>query len=252
MTSIHDDDPLGWDGEPLDDRPPAPRCEYLCGLGLGQQSDSSAFVVVRKIPMGRNDRGYEIGMFEVPYIERFPLGMPYPRIVKSVVALMNRPELSPRPRSDWTTHRITGRPVLTSEAVPRAEVVTARPMLCLDATGLGRPCVDMFRDAGLRDLVAIVFTAGQAITSRGFGEYNVAKQHLVAAVRYVLNDGRLRIARETLYADVMLHELQAFKIKVTHAAHETYGAEGGSHDELVTALCMPIWYAGQIYSAGCV
>ena len=119
-----------------DDRPA--ECEYFVGLDLGQMNDFSALVVVRKIQavdendyFVMTDSGQHVYNFEVPHIDRFPLGTPYPKIVRDVLALMNRPEL--QGTKDARRYAAGG------------GGSTNDPTLCIDATGVGRPCLDMFR-----------------------------------------------------------------------------------------------------------
>jgi hypothetical protein len=45
------------------------------------------------------------------------------------------------------------------------------------------------------------------------------------------------------HADTLKQELLDFRVHVTKAAHETYAAREGKHDDLVLALAMPAWVA---------
>jgi hypothetical protein len=243
------------DDDAIQTLPLPPRHEYLVGLDLGQMSDFSALTVVRKLPASDadgmplvNSRGNQVYAFEVPYLERFPLGTPYPRIIKAVVALMKRPEINRGSRGQWEIDPRIG----ALRHVVASSTVEADPILCIDATGVGRPCVDMFRDAGLDDAVAITITSGTAVTVREYGEWAVAKQHLVGSVQCVLQEGRLKVARGIPYADLMLKELMDFKVRITASANESWNSREGTHDDLVLSLCLPIWFATNgYYSAGC-
>jgi hypothetical protein len=222
-------------------RIPSPAsCEYLCGLDLGQLADYTALVMVRQIRMGYNDLGSEVNMFEVPHIERFPLGSSYPNIVQSVVNLMRRPEINPpkRPRPGG------------SQDGPPGFHVDGKPTLIVDATGVGRAVVDMFRAAGLRDLQAVTITSGLSETPQAYGEWRVAKAHLVSAAQAVLSSGLLKIGRNIPHADIMMKELADFRVKVSEHGRESWNAREGTHDDLVLALCLPVWFAGLWHSAG--
>jgi hypothetical protein len=56
---------------------------------------------------------------------------------------------------------------------------------------------------------------------------------------------RLRIASGLAEAQALVKELQAFKVKITLAGHDTYGAgsdwrDGGAHDDLVLACAIAV------------
>jgi len=99
--------------------------------------------------------------------------------------------------------------------------------------------------------VTITTTSGAAETHRGYGEWSVAKQHLVGSVQCVLQEGRLKVARGIPFPDFMLAELMNFKVRITASANETWNAREGMHDDLVLARCLPIWFSTNGYrSAG--
>ena len=83
---------------------------YFLGLDLGQKQDPAALAVVEKTPELR---------LMVRYVERAPLGTPYPRVV------------------DWVRQVATNRQI------------AGRCELAVDATGVGNPVVEMLRAAGL-------------------------------------------------------------------------------------------------------
>ena len=144
-------------------------------------------------------------------LHRWPLGTPYTAIVSEIAKIVSKP-----PLVDCT--------------------------LVIDASGVGRPVVDMFRQAGMRaTLVPVVITAGMA-ESFTDGVHHVAKVVLVSAVQVLLQSRRLRFAEKMPFADVLVTELQNFRVKVTQAANETFNAREGEHDDLVLAVALASWW----------
>src|SRR6185437_12714769 len=87
---------------------------YFLGLDLGQKVDPSAAVLVEKT-VDRVSRQHLV----VRYVERMPLGMPYPKVVERVRGIVHSPS------------------------------VAGHCALAVDASGVGAPVVDMLRSARL-------------------------------------------------------------------------------------------------------
>jgi hypothetical protein len=115
--------------------------------------------------------------------------------------------------------------------------------LAVDATGVGRPVCDLFRDARMPGrLVPITITGGLSVTGDGRGGVHVPKKDLVACAQVLLQTRRLRVARELALADVLVQELENFRVRITPAANEVFGEwREGQHDDLVFALAMAAW-----------
>ena len=113
--------------------------------------------------------------------------------------------------------------------------------MIVDKTGVGAPVVDLFEAAGL-DPVAITITAGGEPTVVP-GGWNVPKRDLVSIVQTTLQTQRLRFAEGLPDVDTLTHELLNFQYKLTVAAHDTYNAREGKHDDMVLSLAMAVWYA---------
>jgi hypothetical protein len=161
--------------------------------------------------------------FEVVALRRYQLGTPYTDIVPHVVGQLRRFELQPSPR------------------------------LVVDATGVGCPIVEMFRTALRTDPEiephAITITGGRDWSKAGRYDWHVAKVELVGAMRAALESRRIKVNPGLADAAILKRELLDFRVKLTIAANETFSAREGTHDDLVMALCMPIWLAGQPYLA---
>lgn len=186
---------------------------YILGLDLGQAADFSALAALEQqeeygppLPGRRM-----LNHYACSGLKRWPLGTPYPAVVEELQALLRRPGL-------------------------------AGCTLVVDGTGVGRPVVDMIRRAKLPcQLRAAVITAG-AGQSFADGYFHVAKQLLVSTTQVLLQQRRLRFARGLPETPVLVRELEAYRVKVTAAANETFDARQGEHDDLVLAVALACWF----------
>jgi hypothetical protein len=199
----------------------APR--YVCGLDLGQTADPTAFAAVEQTTLPDPDRPRAtVSHYAVRHLERLPLGTPYPAVVERVRVLMADPPLAGCP-------------------------------LAVDQTGVGRPVVDMLRAARVRCWLRPVTISGGASVSEDAKtrELTVPKRDLVGAVVVPLQGRRLKIAATLPDAATLAREMAAFRVKITAAANETFGAwREGQHDDLVLAVAMAVWLAERLYPAG--
>lgn len=188
--------------------------EYILGLDLGQASDPSALTVTEKetpYVSARHGREHGDPSYAVVHIDRFDLGTPYPEVVRRTAAVQRAPE--------------------TGED----------PSLVMDATGVGAPVVDDFKEEGL-DPVEIIFTSGDSVTSEG-KTYKVPKADLATTVQVLLQTGRLAIAEDLDHAGQLVREMKQFRVKVTDAGHTRFehAAESDSDDVLLSLACA-LWY----------
>lgn len=190
------------------EREPRPTpTEYVVGLDLGQVHDYTA-VAVAEVPEPVNDAPR---IYAVRHLERVR-GKPYPEIVKRVCDLMAAPPLN-----------------------------GGNTSLVCDATGVGRPVVDLLRQAGLGP-IAVTITGGDLVSDEGTN-YRVPKRDLVGAVQVLLQGRRLKVAEQVPEARLLVEELQNFQIKITASANDTYGAwREGTHDDLVLAVALACWW----------
>ncbi len=187
---------------------------YLCGLDLGQAQDYTALAVAEV-----HARAHEY-IYCVRHLQRFGLKTSYPAIVRHVVALLQLP------------------------------AVRGQTTLIADATGVGQPVIEMLKEAGLNP-IAITITGGSVVTEQAWDHFHVPKRDLVSAIQIPLQGRRLSIAPALPEADLLKQELANFQVKVTTAAHDTYGAwRQGTHDDLVLALAVAIWYGSQQRAPG--
>jgi hypothetical protein len=183
-----------------------PGRRFILGLDLGQIADYSAVAVVHRSAARE-------GIVQVPHLERFPLGTPYPAIVGRVAQLFTTPPLR------------------------------GQASLVVDATGVGTAVIDLLSQAHLSP-IAITITGGDKVHRESRNRYGIPKRELVGLLQVLLQTGRLKIASALPEAEVLVKELLAFQVKITTTAHDTYGAwREGAHDDLVLALAIGAWYS---------
>jgi hypothetical protein len=67
---------------------------------------------------------------------------------------------------------------------------------------------------------------------------------LVSTLQVLLAALRLQVAPTLAEAPTLVRELLQFQVRVTRAAHETFGTwREGQHDDLLLALALAGWYA---------
>jgi hypothetical protein len=204
---------------PVVTRPP----DLMIGLDLGSLTDPSAASLIQRSPLSTptgqpllTPSSRPLYRFDVLALRRFELQTPYKDIVFYI----------------------------------RDQIVRLPGVrLCIDATGVGRPIVETFRDLRLAlggrlipyEPIAITITGGHSFNTPRPGEWNVAKSELVAATRVVLEMELIKFARGLPLADTLKRELLNFKIKISKAQNETYSARKDEHDDLVLAIAIPIF-----------
>jgi hypothetical protein len=122
-----------------------------------------------------------------------------------------------------------------------AETETA---LIVDATGVGRPVVDMLERAKLTPL-AITITGGDVVTRERHG-FRVPKRDLIGGLQVLLQTDRLKFAGHLPAVPQLVQELTEYRVKIDPAtAHDSYNAREGAHDDLILAVAVAAWVAEQ-------
>ena len=152
----------------------------------------------------------ERNSYDVRYLERLR-NTPYPSIVRRLDHLVKR--------------------------------LPEKPSMAVDATGVGRPVIDMIRDANLpANVYPITLTGGDAVTQDGM-ERHVPKRDVASTIAVLLQTGRLRIARGLRESETLLRELLNFRVKISLSGHDTYEAwREQEHDDLVLAVGLAAWF----------
>jgi hypothetical protein len=179
---------------------------YTIGVDLGQTNDSTAIAVVRKI-----ERFPDKPIFQVGHLSRVALCTPYPAIVVHVMDMLARPRFH------------------------------GKSELVIDATGVGRPVLDLFNGYGITP-IGVLITGGTATTRDG-SIWHVPKINLVSRLQALLHDERLHIHKDIADAPALVNELQNFRAEYSESGYIRFNARNGKHDDLVLALAIALWKA---------
>jgi hypothetical protein len=187
---------------------------HIIGLDLGQTSDPTAMAVVEDFLMLDQETGRWVSFYACRYLKRWKLRTKYPDIVEDVARLVRDPQL-------------------------RA------PVLVIDNTGVGRSVGDLFQRADLSArLRRVTITGGHRAHQDEDGCWLVPKKDLIGVLQTLLQSKRLAFAKGLPDRDVLVKELNAFRVKITAALNEVMGAwREGEHDDLVLALALACWAA---------
>lgn len=204
------------------------------GVDVGQRVDPTALVITELqwrpieprliLPGGDTYEDHHT----VRYMERLPLGTPYPDIAARIAHLAKQVEeivkaANLRNRAGWL--------------IPQEY---AEMRMYVDATGVGQPVVDILATSGVR-ATAVYFTGGDKRIEHdeeGTPFYiTLGKGFMVARLQGLMQSARMHLPRDVPEAEEMARELRDFEIKVTDKANEQMGAfRVGTHDDYVTAL----------------
>jgi hypothetical protein len=190
---------------------------YFVGVDLGQSRDFTAIAVVERQELAGE---FDPATYTCPrttalrlrFLERVELGTTYPDVVERVVQ------------------------------VTRSRDLAGRCHLVVDGTGVGRPVVDLLRQAkpGCPIMPAVI-TSGQRETQSD-GYYGIPKRDLMVGLQVLLQRGELQIAAGLKYGSALAAEMAAMEVKVTSAGREQFGAwREGTHDDLVFAVALACW-----------
>jgi hypothetical protein len=210
----------------------------LIGVDLGQQRDYTAISVTERVfvPTGRETteerwnsplhRYFAVKVpelaaeYRIRHLERPPLGTPYTDVVDRIVELVKQ--------------------------------LGGNPVLAVDATGVGRPVIDMlWKTLGEElegtdiylDRCAVTITGGDSVTRNPDGGLRVPKRDLITATLVLLQNGHLKIADALSLKDVLVKELLNFRVKINiSTAHDSYEHwREGDHDDLVLSVALSCW-----------
>jgi hypothetical protein len=197
---------------------------YIIGCDLGQANDFTALSVLEKHRDSTTEirqQGFEPptsvtttrNVFHLRHLQRLKLGTGYPDIVNIVATML--------------------------KALPPAKQA---PALVTDATGVGRPVIDMMQKAGLRP-IAVTITGGFDENRVASNDWRIPKRNLVSTLAVLLQSGRLKVAPGLTEAEVFISELSNFKVKISAAGHDSYNAWRESvHDDLVLSVALAAWF----------
>ena len=146
---------------------------------------------------------------EIVHIDRLPAGIGYPEQVVRIVQ--------------------------TASALSVEETAG----LVVDATGVGRPVVDMIRSACEFPLRAVTITGGSEVVKAG-RDYSVPKADLVGVLEVTLSTRQLHVVAGLPHTEELDKELRAFGYELGVTGKPRYEGKG-AHDDIVTALSLALW-----------
>jgi hypothetical protein len=197
---------------------------FIVGVDLGQANDFTALCVLEKlrdVSSTIEQKGFEPpavvtstkNIFHLRHLQRLKLGTGYPDIVGIVGTML--------------------------KALPPAKQA---PALVTDATGVGRPVIDMMQKAGLRP-IAVTITGGFDENRVASNDWRIPKRNLVSTLAVLLQSGRLKVAPDLAEGETFVSELSNFKVKISAAGHDSYNAWRESiHDDLVLSVALAAWF----------
>jgi hypothetical protein len=196
---------------------------YFIGVDFGQSRNFTTIAVLERAEtVGAWDpvmfAWKKVVSLRLRHVERIALGTLFPEVVERVVQVTQWPDLAGRCR------------------------------LAVDGTGVGRPVVDLLRQARPACvLMPVNITSGLKQTEGG-GYYGVPKRDLILGLQVLLQRGVLRIAAGLEYGPDLVKEMLAMQVKITLSGHEQYAVwREGTHDDLVFAVALACWNAQNMY-----
>ncbi len=190
---------------------------FYVGLDVGQVRDPSALAVVEAAETkGEWDaaRFYfkRVVELRLRFLERMPLGKLYPEMVSRTVQVVGSGALSGATR-----------------------------YLAVDATGVGRPVVDLLRERKPACTIWPVLITGGEMEREAEGFYRVPKRQLLVGLQVMLQSGELRIAADVPEAAALVKELSGMRVEMSETGRD--GWRSGPHDDLVFAVALACWAA---------
>lgn len=199
---------------------------YYIGVDIGQALDYTAIAVLSTHQKFREKTSLPgtlqykheptmiINYYQIKHLERMALGTKYQDIVRRV-------------------QRITD-----NVNVARAYY------LIVDMTGVGRPVVELMRDANLAP-VGVQITSGYHVAEQQYG-FSVPKRELVSSLQVLFQSERIKGPKPQIMPEIteLKEQLQHFNYKINQKGNEVYQAEKEAiHDDLVLAVALASWYA---------
>jgi hypothetical protein len=177
---------------------------YIGGLDVGLAQQSTALAVLERTE-ARDPRapGRPSRHYAVRHLERFPLGTPLPDVA----------------------------------APPLRE-----GMLAVDVTAVGLPVIGLLsRHRVAARLRPVVVTGGHHAQMDDAGGWLVPKKALISSLQVLLQSRRLKVAPSLPDAQVLVQELESFRMKVTVSQSEAEEWRERPHDDLVLAVAVAAW-----------
>jgi hypothetical protein len=177
-------------------KPPHAR-RFFCGLDLGLvESQSVLCIIERSMVVAGN---FDFAYYDYPrkprwvirYLQSYPRNTEYPEIVSSVAAVLRHPALE------------------------------KQATLTIDATGVGMPVVQLFRQACRGDarVCSLTITGGDTAVQKD-NSFSVPRSHLLAELLVKLQNRDLLISDSLPEAPALVEELRSMRINGSTAQND--------------------------------
>ena len=195
-----------------------------CDLGFAQDYTAISVISRTEHLTGLTRRRWEIeayvleeewkNHYELRWLERPPLKTSYPAIVDRLAMLMEHEDLK------------------------------GNSTLVVDATGVGRPVVQMMQERGLHPVPVVVVGGTKESIDDDDGTFRVPKKIIVSSLQVLFQQRRLKVSKSLPLVPAFLKELDNFKMKKNidtgNTSYEAWRAS--EHDDLVFAVGLGAWY----------
>lgn len=194
-----------------------------CDLGLTQDHTALALIENLRRPSGRSREEWTgtayveeremWNTYRLHHAERIPLKTSYIDVIKRVGTILHSPDFGDE-----------------------------KPLLVVDATGVGRPVVQLMQQARLAP-VPVVITGGIKESVEDDGVWHVPKRLLVSSLAVLYQDDRIKASRQIPFAEELRHELESFRVTLSQKGKDSYEAwREQDHDDLILALGLAAWW----------
>jgi len=194
---------------------------YLLGVDLAKSLDYTSFAVV--------EMTYEPTALDYLYhlqgLDRIR-GVEYPQIVKLILDTLKYIDKQ-------------------NETGFKSCSMTDGPHLCLDSSGLGAPIKDYLKQGhyftGLKKIFPVVFTGGESarydVNTKNF---NVSKTKIISNFLSLMQHRRFDYASNLQALPLLEEEIKDFQYHATPSGHIGMGSPPGKHDDLISAIAIPL------------
>jgi hypothetical protein len=187
------------------------------GIDLAQARDATAIAAVESYRVAEEPPGdphtrhpRRLKHHSLVHLEKLQRGLSYPAQVEAIVHIVDVLADGDRSVTLW-----------------------------VDATGVGRPVVDLLRRDCPYTLRAVTITSAAEVVRHG-SDLSVPKADLVGTLEVVLSTRRLHVVPDLALAKDLDAELRSFSYELSATGRPLYEGRG-SHDDLVLALALAVW-----------
>jgi hypothetical protein len=193
---------------------------YILAIDLGQAMQPTALAVIEQETEWTRGWSAENRALRLRHLERLSLDVGYGRLIDRIRDLLTT--LRPKEQADKSD-------------------------LIVDITGTGRAVGELMRQRGF-DPITVTITGGTEVVQdrKNFTDWRLPKVELIGGLQVAYQTKRLTVAKEMELTPLLTDELQRFKIKPpTLNPNDPESWREGQQDDLVFAVAMGVWRAGQ-------